>query len=120
MTRVPVLAIAVLLGCVGAVGYVYQQTRPKTDAAPPAAAAPVVKIDRVREAVAKTSAVKSFTFDFTIEYTAGPADSFTMTGDGSADLAHKLVSVTTRVPEAPPGSAASHPTTAVVDYSNGF
>jgi hypothetical protein len=119
MTRVPVAGLALLVACAGIIGLAYQRTHAKPAAASPAPATPAVSIDRVADAVKTTTAVSSFRFTFRMTF-VGPGETFAMVGDGSYDLAHRLVGVTTSVEDASAGSAASHPTEMVVDYSNGL
>jgi hypothetical protein len=89
------------------------QTRPDTTAASPT---PVVKLDRVAQAVAATETAGSFGFSFSMRVTAGSEQPFTMNGDGSIDLAHKLVSETIHVPT----QAGAQSMDVVADMSNGF
>jgi hypothetical protein len=117
VTRVPVAGLALLLACAGCVGLLYQRTRARPAVA--AQAVPAVSLDRVAEAVKTTTAVSSFRFTFRMTF-VGPGETFALDGDGSYDVAHRLVGVTTSVEDAPAGSAASRPTDMVIDYSNGL
>ena len=114
MTRAPVLPLAILLTCVGMLGAVYMRTRP----APEAEAVP---LDRVAQAVATTSAVKSFRFAVAATQ-SGSGSSFTFSGSGTYDLEHKLVGMTMRLEHPPAGTPASatQPMDLVLDYSGGF
>jgi hypothetical protein len=112
VTRVPIVAIAIALACAGMTGFVYLQTRPPQTEA-------VVQTDRVAQAVATTSAVKSFSFSYSASISAA-GHSITMRGNGSYDVEHKLVSMKMNFDGAPAGSPLSQPMEMVVDYSNGF
>jgi hypothetical protein len=117
VTRVPVLAIAILLACAGLVGSVYMRTRPQ---ASPSDSSTPVKVDRVAQAVRLTSSATSFNFGVSMSVAAGPGDSLRMSGTGSADLANHRIALTMRVLDAPPSSDAARPIESVIDYSNGF
>jgi hypothetical protein len=97
------------------VGYVYPHTRPDTTSGA-SSATPVVKADRVAQAVAATESVESFGFTFSMTVTAGSGQQFAMQGDGSVDLAHKLLEETVRVTA--PAQAQSM--TIVADLSSRF
>ena len=112
MTRVPVILIAGLLACVGGVGLVYLKTRPETQTG-------VLHVDRVSQAVATTTSVKSFRFKLSMSMSSG-GRSFGFDGGGSYDLEHKLVAMTMQVENAPTGAAAIGPMQLVLDYSHGF
>jgi hypothetical protein len=114
VTRVPILAIAIVLACAGLVGSVYLRTRPQ--ASPSDSGAAVVQVDRVAQAVKLTSSAKSFAFGFSMSLTAGPGDPFTMSGTGSVDLPRHLIGFSAHVENA----AAAQPIESVVDYSHGF
>jgi hypothetical protein len=112
VTRIPVILIAGLLACFGGVGLVYLKTRPETQAS-------VLHVDRVAQAVATTTSVKSFRFKLSMSMSAG-GKSFAFGGGGSYDLQHKLVAMTMQVENAPAGSPAVGPMELVLDYSHGF
>jgi hypothetical protein len=112
MARIPVVLIAGLLACVGGVGFVYVKTRPKQ-------AETVLHVDRVAQAVARTSSVKSFRFRLSMSISGG-GQSIGLAGDGSYDLEHKLVAMTMQIEGAPAGAPAVSPIELVLDYSHGF
>ena len=114
MTRAPVLPLAILLACAGMLGVVYMHTRP-------APGADAVPLDRVAQAVATTSAVKSFRFAVAASE-SGAGSSFTFAGNGSYDVEHKLVGMTMHIEHPPAGmpASATQPMDLVIDYAGGL
>jgi hypothetical protein len=110
MRRVPLVAITLLLASAVLVGLVYVKTRR------PAAAA-VLHVDRVAQAVSTTSSMRSFAFTYSGTVAAG-GHSLTMSGDGSSDLDRGLVEMTMRFSGEPQQEQAN--AEVVLDTSAGF
>jgi hypothetical protein len=146
MSRVPVIAIGLMVACVGVIGLAFLKSRTATTddsgllPPPPAPARPVARVEApalsrpsaptkatailpgnpIEHAVDKTLAAGSFTYSFTTALGAGDAF-FTTVGTAAVDVEHRLTAIDEELHDLSRGAAGkpSH-SNMVIDQRQGL